>query len=564
MSAISFIRRVWNRAFVELDLLSWRRGTAQIRNTRPPQAEKTVLFCDLMVLLSTAKVEALFAAILAQRACRSVILLQRKSPIVERAFLACGSVQFLYLDELLNSEIVADAEIIAESYLSHSPNLEALTNLEIDGFRTGRNALSRVVRKFRIGRLDRASSAQMRELRNILVESIAVSRVANILLNKLQPELAVFLEKGYTPAGEVYDACLLRGIDTVQWLSAPQSDYLLFKRYSLATRAEHPFALGLDTWEQLRKAQWTSAQDQLVVDRIVSHYQSGAWYNRQQLQTGKYIVPPAEVRSRLGVRPGRKVAVIFAHILYDATFFYGDSLYPDYEQWLIETVRGAIANPKMDWVIKVHPVNVWRSRMDGVPMEQIEAKVLQREFGSLPPHVSLMPADTEINTYSLFETIDFGLTVRGTIGMELPCFGVPVVTAGTGRYSGHGFTIDPESREAYQAILSKLHEYAPLNDEQKCRARQYAYGAFFLRPFPTESFRLNFHARSFGAPPLAHNVELSQIHLSRWPDIPDLQRIAEWALDSSRSDLMVTESNNSHKTMFAKYNKKTNQQLGIY
>jgi hypothetical protein len=63
--------------------------------------------------------------------------------------------------------------------------------------------------------------------------------------------------------------------------------------------------------------------------------------------------------------------------------------------------------------------------MDGVPMEQIEAQVLKREFGELPAHVSLMPANTEINTYSLFDAIDFGLTVRGTIGMELPALVYP-------------------------------------------------------------------------------------------------------------------------------------------
>ena len=34
----------------------------------------------------------------------------------------------------------------------------------------------------------------------------------------------------------------------------------------------------------------------------------------------------------------------------------------------------------------------------------------------------------------LFKVIDYGITVRGTIGIELPCFGIPVITAGTGRY----------------------------------------------------------------------------------------------------------------------------------
>ena len=39
--------------------------------------------------------------------------------------------------------------------------------------------------------------------------------------------------------------------------------------------------------------------------------------------------------------PERKTAAIFSHILYDATFFYGESLFADYEEWLVEAVRAA-------------------------------------------------------------------------------------------------------------------------------------------------------------------------------------------------------------------------------
>jgi hypothetical protein len=538
MSSTGLVRRIWNRALVEADLFAWRKATASIRSIPCPPPHKVALFCDLMVMYSIAKVEALFAAAFAQRTYRSVVLLPERSALIEGVFSACGNVEFVYLNDLLTPEIVAEAKVEAGRVLANASDPDTLANLEIDGFRTGRNVQSRVVRKFRVGRIDAGSPEQMEELRLVMAESLAVGRVASCLLDDLKPDLAVFLEKGYTPTGEVYDACLLKGVDTIQWLGAPQSDHLLFKRYTLATRADHPFALGADTWERLQSAPWSPVQDQLVVDRIASHYRSGAWYNRQQLQTDKRIMPSAEVRSMLGVRPDRKVAVIFAHILYDATFFYGESLYPDYEQWLIETVRGAIANPALDWVIKVHPVNVWRSRMDGLPMEQIETQVLRREFGELPVHVSLMPANTEISTYSLFDAIDFGLTVRGTIGMELPCFGVPVVTAGTGRYSGHGFTIDPSSREEYQEILSRLHEQTPLSGEQRCRARQYAFGAFFLRPYPTVSFRLDFQARSFGVAALKQNVVLDSGLISQWPQTPDLAQIAAWAVGSRASDML--------------------------
>ena len=54
---------------------------------------------------------------------------------------------------------------------------------------------------------------------------------------------------------------------------------------------------------------------------------------------------------------------------------------------------------------------------------------------------------------AIFEFIDIGITVRGTAGMELPCFGKTTLTAGTGRYSQLGFTNDSDTKVEY---LNKL------------------------------------------------------------------------------------------------------------
>ena len=525
---------------IEADLLLWWLRTLPLRSKSTHPKGKSVLVCALMTMYATTKVEAMLVSALASRGYRAVVFLPSRNRVIERIYAACGQVEFIYLDQLLDEEAKTAGETKANLLLRSGVDVSSLADLEVDGFRTGRNVLSRVVRRFRVGRINSANPAHMEELHQILAESLAVAKISRDLLQSLRPSLAIFLEKGYTPAGEVYDACLLDGVDTIQWLGAPQADRLLFKRYSLPTRADHPFALGVDTWTKLQSASWSLEQEQMVAEKIASHYKSGAWYNRQQLQTGKRLMPPEEVRKLLGVKPERKIAVIFAHILYDATFFYGNSLYPDYEQWLVETVRAAIKNPHLDWIIKVHPVNVWRSRMDGMPMEQIEASVLREEFGELPSHVKLLSADTEINTYSLYQAINYGLTVRGTVGMELPCFGVPVITAGSGRYSEHGFTIDPATREAYCAVLAHLHDVPPLDAAGIRMARQYAYGAFFLRPYPMRVFRLNYHARDLGVGALTPTVEIDKKLMARWPESEDIAQFITWAINSNEADMLAT------------------------
>lgn len=529
-------RRLRDRFWLEMDLRSWQRAVGG--RVRPAPGGRTVLLCDLMSGVATQKAQALFAAALAAHGFSPVVLVPSRNRLAERIYGATAQTRFVALEDHVDAATQAQAAAKAGALLADDPRLERLLAAEIDGVRIGRNVLSLVLRQLRAGRLDPSSADHRHLTEKILVRSLVAKAAAERVLESVKPDLALFNERGYTPAGEVFDLCLARGIDAVQWLGAPQADRLLFKRYTLANRADHPLALDDATWERLKIRPWNAEEDDQLMGQLASHYVSGAWFNRQQLQTGKAHMGSEDVRARLGIAPGRKIAAIFCHILYDATFFYGESLFRDYEEWLVETVRCAIANPALDWVVKVHPVNVWRSKMDSAPMEQLEVRALTRAFGDLPAHVKVMPANTEVNTWSLFHAIDYGLTVRGTVGMELPCLGVPMVTAGTGRYAGRGFTVDPATPEAFRRTLLTLHERPRLDAETVRRARRYAWGTFFLRPAPMESYRLNYNVDNRGVSLLSSNVEIRKpAHAAS-----DLSRLAGWMASSRDPDYLYNPS----------------------
>jgi hypothetical protein len=542
MPARKLLWRVLNRLDVEYDLAKWRRVLAPMRSAHRRPVKRTVLFCDLMVIPAAAKVECLIAGLLRLQGYGSIVLLEKPDPSIERIFRsAVPDVEFAYLSSAIDAEATAAAEAQAAAILEAAPNLQALVELEIDGFRIGRNVQSFVVRHFRVGRLDDNDRGHRELSRKTLARSLAAKHFVESFLAERRPDVAVFNERGYTPAGEVFDGCVLLGIDTVQWSGAPQSDCLIYRRYDLATRGEHPLALSDRMWERLLSMPWAAEHDGAVAERIAANYASGAWYNRQQLQKGKLVLSPVDVRRALGLDAAKKTAVIFSHILYDATFFYGESLFEDYEQWLVETVRAAIANPNLNWVVKVHPVNVWRSRMDGAELVQLEAQALHKHFGALPHHVKVMAADTDINTFSLFDAVDYGLTVRGTIGMELPCFGIPVVTAGSGRYSGRGFTVDPPTREKYAALLSRLHDLPRLGEDAVRRARLHYHGALNLRPVPMRSFVLDFQAvRRSGMQPRA-DVFMKRRADECLLESDDLGRLIHWITATKEPELLAQD-----------------------
>lgn len=539
MTARNLLRRVSARIGLERDLWNWTRMLEPLRAAVRPEYERAVLFCDLMAMPATAKVESLIAGLLRLKRYRVIVLLEKSDVAIEQIFRAAvPDTEFVYLNDAIGDEQKAQARRDAEQIMAGTPDLQDLVKLEIDGFRIGRNVQSRVLREFRVGRLNKSDPAHQEATRRTLAQSLAVKSCVERILTGQRPDLAVFIERGYTPAGEVFDGCLLHGVDTVQWCGAPQSDCLIYRRYAIHTRGEHPLALSDAMWDRLQSIPWSKEDDEAVAVRIAANYRSGAWYNRQQLQEGKIVVPVSEVHRKLALDPSKKTAVIFSHVLYDATFFYGDSLFDDYEQWLVETVRAAVANSNLNWIVKIHPVNVWRSRMDGAPLVQLEERILTREFNTLPSHVALMTADTDINTFSLFEVANYGLTVRGTIGMELPCFGIPVITAGTGRYAGRGFTIDPASRNEYIGLLGALHKIDALDRAVVRRARLHYYGALNLRPVPMSSFVLDYSAGSSKNAVNQYDVRLNQRPDESLLETKDLGRLVSWLTQSQAPELL--------------------------
>jgi hypothetical protein len=193
-----------------------------------------------------------------------------------------------------------------------------------------------------------------------------------------------------------------------------------------------------------------------------------------------------------------------------------------------------VANPAVNWVVKLHPANLIKGATRSNDEEAIRDAV-----GELPPHVKLMQPDTDVNTYSLFPFIDAGITIRGTVGLELPCFGAPVLTAGTGRYSGMGFTNDSATVDEYLGKLARIQDLPRLSDEETTLAKKHAHGLFHLRPFLFTSFNASYMDRdAFAAQhPLAANLDVVLRTPRDVEQAEDLREFVRWA-ESSELDYL--------------------------
>jgi hypothetical protein len=401
-----------------------------------------------------------------------------------------------------------------------------------------RTAVSNALRQLRTGALDLRSPEVRRILASQLASTMASATAAKTILQQIRPQLMLSFDVEYTPGSELFDRCMENGVQVVTYREGHKNDTLILKRYSPHNRVQNPVSLSEESWEVVRTMAWGDARRDELVEELHKNYASGNWYGVSGTQFDTRLMDANPIRERLGVSPGKKTAFIFPHIPWDASFRWGRDLFRDHEEWLMETVRAACSNDKVDWVIKIHPANTGKQLKGKYLGEPAEVAALRSRFGKLPPHVVLIPADSDVSTYSLFALMDYCVTVRGTVGIEAASFGIPVITAGTGRYERKGFTIDPESREQYLDRLARIQEIPRLSPAERELAERYAYGIFFLRPFPLRAISLEF-SKDYGAENGFTRARINIASQDGWREASDLKAFAHWINDSRNPDFLI-------------------------
>lgn len=497
-----------------------------------------VLLVSLIDSITQVKMEGMLAKALQFKGAEPVVLTWRTCKRAQMYFRAFGINRFIFLDDL-----IADVEkefdpSLAPSVLRECGNFKKFLGYAYKDVRVGNHVLSTVVRRLRQGSGSFHDPHPQALLRELLPRSLKTVLAAERLFADLHPRVVLFVEKGYSPYGEVFDAATSRGIPCVQNCHSHRADALVLKRYSRETRGQHPFSLSAKTWERVKRMPWDAAEERQFMEELRVAYEKGTWFNRKFLLQDKKVKAPEEVRVQLKLDPRKKTAVIFSHVLWDATFFFGETLFDDYEHWLVESVKAACENDRVNWIVKLHPDYVWKMKQMGETGDPRDIVALQSNIGTLPDHIQVVMPNIDISTYSFFSVTDWCITVRGTIGIEAPCFGIPVITAGTGRYSGLGFTDDSATREEYLNKLRHIENIPRLSAERTSLALRHARALFMLRPFPFTAFTLVKNAFSTVGKRLEDNTEICASSLDDLLRASDMRTYAEWVLHSTDEDYL--------------------------
>ena len=360
---------------------------------------------------------------------------------------------------------------------------------------------------------------------------------ANIF-SRFDIKAAYFTETFMEEHGAIYYAALEAGLNVLRFAGTVRDDAIIVQHRAWGESERlHHAALAPSSWETLKHLQNLPVIQAQLGQNFTDRY-SDKWHRSKRNQPGTRLVEADAVRAQLGIPSYRKIAVVYSHILYDTIFFFGTDLFLDYATWLVETVKAAVANDKLEWYIKVHPSNIWRGELNTqLAGRYQEETLIEQHIGALPAHVHIVPADSKTSPLSWMQAADFGITVRGTSGLEMAAMGKTVITAGTGRYEGCGFTYDPPTKEAYLDLLARLPDIAEVTPNQIELAQRYAHAIFNLKPFTLSSMSARL---ATGKTKVVASDDVVYVPVAPTGNaLPnDLARFADFLDDQGRIDLL--------------------------
>jgi hypothetical protein len=352
---------------------------------------------------------------------------------------------------------------------------DALESILFEGSAVGKIALGSTIRFYKGEKTSLAEILQDQSstmiLRSYLLTAMVSALVSRRVLECGSYDLFLSSHGVYSDYVPALNSAVSYGVAARCWDSGYQEDTVYFSR-AKGDGNRCVRGTSIHRWSALKRVPLSPAEEDALDGFFYGRYYS-------QRATDVNTSPPVEsieqLRTSLGLRRQSRVVTLFTHLNWDAALDYCDIPFASTNEWLLSSVEFMIADRETDWIVRVHPAEMEFGTR--TPSEQL----IFSEFGAMPPHVNIIPPERRLNPYSMMQLTSAGITLFGTVGVELPLMGKPVLTASTAHYTGKGFTLDSASIPEYKENLERIARIPEVDEHQVALSRRYAFEYFIRR-----------------------------------------------------------------------------------
>lgn len=306
-----------------------------------------------------------------------------------------------------------------------------------------------------------------------LLASMVNYQIANVSIRRHQPTAILTSHGVFSDYAPVLYAGQKAGLPVTSWTSGFTASHLYYSSTDSTPNGDLR-DISSEEWNSIRSNNLTQTEMRQLRRFMNDRYQKG---KSQDVKFTKVNVRPLDQILRR--HPHRRKTIgIFAHLNWDVALNNETLLFDTPNEWLVETVKQAIRHPEILWLLKFHP----GEESEGTV--RTSAQMINRHFPNLPAHIQIITDQMGINPMTLYQQIDVGVTLFGTVGVELAMLGKPTINAAAAHFAGKGFTHDAKTKIEYLSYLQRIGQIKPLTPTQQKWAQSYAYSYFLNRQVP--------------------------------------------------------------------------------
>lgn len=360
--------------------------------------------------------------------------------------------------------------------LSETLSIDEIVNYKYMEIYTGALAWSSLVRYMKglvIERKDLKKEYEM-VLKKYFYAGLVNTYIAEEVIKKFKP-VAIYGSHGvYVDYSPMILKAFIKKIPSLVW----SSGFKDFLHYFTIPKKPHKLefrGITEEEWKKRVDKPLTESEIKVLDNYIYNRFNKGI---KKDFLNVSLPESSASLRQKLNIDNDKKIVGLFCHINWDSSFDVSTMIFENANEWLNESLKIVFEVKDVNWIIRVHP-----GEKPSGSLYTID-NYLKDNFKNIPANVRILWSDSEINSLGLYKLIDAGITLFGTMGVELPLLGKPVITAGEAHFSNKGFTIDAKSKEEYFDLLRNIANIKPLTEEQIKLARLCAYSFFIQRQIP--------------------------------------------------------------------------------
>jgi hypothetical protein len=182
----------------------------------------------------------------------------------------------------------------------------------------------------------------------------------------------------------------------------------------------------------------------------------------------------------------KQIVPIFTNVIFDTTQQHANTFFPDMFTWLDRVLEIVKEHPETLFVLRAHPDEI---RPGKVSRESVAMWVETNRAAGLPNFIFIAP-DEYISSYDLIRRSKFTMIYNSTVGLESSIMGVPVLCAGSARFTDFNTVFFPDSVGAY---LKQAEKFLSVNEvkilpEHTRNSRRFFYFHYFIASLRFDEF----------------------------------------------------------------------------